>query len=214
MDQKAKVVVFDVDGTLVDTRRYIVDAYAHVLERHGFPARSEEEISSQIGKSMVECYDLLAPGHNMYEELRATHDEFQSANIGLIEAFQGVEELISDLLKKEYGLAIWTGRSHQITESLDQAGVRHTLFDPIVLPTHTTQGKPDPEGLRIVAEHLGVPAHSLVMVGDAVVDIEAGRRAGATTIAVTHGFGVRKDLESANPDYIVDSLGEIAHILR
>jgi phosphoglycolate phosphatase-like HAD superfamily hydrolase len=210
---KIEAVVFDIDGTLLDTREFISQAYEHVLEDHGMPARTREEIASQIGKKLHDCYAFLAPNGN-HEQMAIDHHNFQEANLALVRAFDYVEEVMENLKQKGIKTALWTGRKGNVIASLEQAQVEPDAFDCIVDADMYNEGKPSSEGLFIVLGKLGVEADKTVMVGDAGVDIEAGHNAGvASTIGITHGFGTREELEAAKADYILDSLETLPEVI-
>jgi len=207
-----EAVIFDVDGTLVDTSDYITHAYQHALEQHGLPYRTREEIASQIGKKLEDCYAFLAPGAQ-HELLIATHRAFQAENISLVKPFNYTEQLLEGLSSRGIHKALFTSRKN-VGPSLEVAGVNPEEFDIIIDGAMVTKGKPDPEGLYTILNYLDKRASSVMMVGDAAVDILAGKNAGvATTVGVTHGFGTREELESAIPDHIIDSLGFLLPII-
>ncbi len=210
---KIEVIVFDVDGTLLDTREFISQAYEHVLQQYGLPARSRAEIASQIGKTLQECYEFLAPGGD-FLLLKPAHDVFQDANLHLIRQFDSVPGTINELRRRGYQLALWTGRAHNLYDSLQAAALNTELFEVIIDPTHISRGKPDPQGLQHIAKLLDVPVSSMMMVGDAVVDIIAGKRAGvAKTVGITYGFGTREELERSGPDALIDDFNDLLTVV-
>lgn len=205
-----KLVVFDIDGTLLDTREYIIQGFEHTLRTHGLPPRPRAEIASHIGKRLDECYDCLAPGAP-FTRLKAVHDAFQEENLALVCQFEAATETLATLREAGHKLALWTGRAHGVRETLDVAAVDTGLFELIVDPLAVPEGKPHPAGLQHIMTAVGAAPHDVVMVGDAAVDIIAGKRAGVgLTVGLTHGFGTRDDLERAGADHIVGTLSHVA----
>lgn len=202
---RVEAVIFDVDGTLVDTSNWIMSAYEHALSHHKLPARSREEIASQVGKRLEDCYAFLAPGAE-HEALIDVHRAFQTDNIGLIKPFEHCNDILEELHGLGKKLALFISR-RRVLPSLEQAGIDVKLFDEVIDAIMVERGKPDPEGIELILGKLGLAAGSAVMVSDAAVDIIAGKAAnGASTIGITHGFGTRIELESAQADYILGSL--------
>jgi pyrophosphatase PpaX len=208
-----KAVVFDIDGTLIDTSEFIYQAYEHTIKFHDYPARTREDIATQIGKKIEDCYAFLTPGAD-YETLIKTHTEFQAANIALIQVFSNVAQIIEQLKASGLKVGLWTGRRHHIVESLINCGLEPSAFDCIVDATMTIKGKPDPEGLLITLKKLKVTPDMAIMVGDAGLDIAAGKKGKvAATIGLTHGFGTREELEQEQADFILDSLDDIQTVI-
>jgi HAD superfamily hydrolase (TIGR01509 family) len=214
MSRKLQAVVFDLDGTLVDSSEFIFAAYEHVLARHNLPARTRVEIASQIGKKIEDCYAFLAPeaGANVQPLIEA-HREFQSANLALIRPFARVNEVLDELRGSGLKTALLTSRVHALREALRAAGINPDEFDAIVDATMVKRGKPHPEGLEKVLKLLSMKPEQTIMVGDAAPDIQAGHAAGAAaTVGVTHGFGTSRELEAAGADYLLDSLAELPQL--
>jgi len=211
---KVQAVIFDIDGTLLDTREFISQAYEYVLKHHGMPTRTREEIRSQVGKKLEECYAFLAPNGN-HEQMIYDHRNFQEANLTLVTAFDHVEEVLKALRTNSIKTALWTGRKGHVIASLEYGQLDPRAFDCIVDASMVKKGKPNPEGLLMVLEKLKVEPQHAVMVGDAGHDIEAGHRAKvAATVGITHGFGTLEELEAANADHILDSLEKLPEIIE
>ncbi len=206
--QRVEAVIFDVDGTLVDTSEYISQAYEDTLARHGLPPRSRAEIASQVGKMLDACYAFLAPEGDI-ETLRMSHRTFQKENLHLVRPFEKCSEVLKEVSGNDRRLALFTSRIN-VLPSLEITGIDTELFEVVVDASMVEHGKPDPEGIYMILGELGLKACQAVVVGDAGVDIEAGKRAEvAATIGLTHGFGTRAELEEVEADYILDSLADL-----
>ncbi len=210
---KYTAVIFDVDGTLLDSREYIFQAYEYTLSKHGFAVPDRLIIAEHIGKSLADCYAALAPNAD-FEKLHKTHHDFQTDRVKLITSYKDLESMLSSLKTMGLKLAIVSSRKGNLMPSLEQAGIAH-YFDAIVQGDDVTRGKPHPEGLLKALELLKAKPTQAVMIGDSMMDIEAGKAAGvALTIGLTHGFGTREALVSTQADYIIDELANIPTILE
>lgn len=209
-----QAIVFDVDGMLLDTREFIFQAFEDTLRRFGHDVPARSVISKEIGRSLQQCYISLAPNGNV-EALCVAHDVFQNTPkmISLITAYPGVPEMLQKLRDSGLSLAVFSSRKLTLVSSLEQAGIAD-FFEVIVQGDEVKQHKPHPEGLFKALGGLEVAPKHAAMVGDAAVDILAGKAAGvALTIGITHGFGTRAELEKAKPDHIVKEPSEILPLI-
>lgn len=213
-DMEIKAVIFDVDGTLLDTREYIQQAYEHALHSnvHAVPSREVLQGAIRTGASLEGCYEIFAPTGDIVA-LRDTHRGFQNTHFELIVAYEGLIDLLSQLKDSGIKLGACSSRGPSVRPSLDHMQAL-SFFDAVVDATDVKYHKPHPEGVQKILSHLEVLPQNAVMIGDTRADIEAGLNAGVgLKIGVTHGFGTRDVLEEVGADYIVDSLGDIPPIL-
>lgn len=208
-----RLVVFDVDGTIVDTREFIFQSYEYVARQNGYDTPSRKLIASRIGNRLAENMTFLFPDVDT-EILLADHRMFQETNLELIGAHPEAATVIEQLKAQHKQVALWTSRRRNLIAVLKSAGLNPDIFDCIVDGDMVAVGKPSPEGLLLVLDSLRVSPERAIMIGDANVDIKAARQVGmAATVALTHGFGTRAELEEAGADYIIDSLMVLPEIL-
>lgn len=210
--KKPKAIVFDADGTLLDTFELIVAAYRHVSVTHNLKIPKPEEIRAHLGSPLREMFEAFYPGQNI-EQLLSTNNEFVAANTLKSEAFAGVCELLKDLKSAGFKLAVLTSGSVTILSILEHHQLKE-FFASIVYSERVQNSKPHPEGFLLACKECRVDPHEAIMVGDTVFDIETGKNSNCfATVAITHGFGQYDDLVSAQPDYIVQSTSELKQIL-
>lgn len=209
---KIRAVIFDMDGVLIDTTELIYRAIEDVLAEHNVNV-SRNDIARVTGKPVQGIYSLLAPDLDP-AELENKHLEHHAENKHLIKAYSGVAEVLVSLRQKGYKLGVFTGFSQLAYERLDQFDLRR-YFDAIVENTMYTAHKPDPEGLLLCMELLGVrDPKSVAYIGDGIADVMVGKNAGvAVNAGITCGFSDRATLIEQKPDYIIDSLHEFEDIL-
>ena len=199
-------VLFDVDGTLLDTNEYIYQAFEHTLNTYGAPT-SRETMKVHMGKLLHHMYEIFAPSHNA-ESLAQTHREFQEKNTYLATVFPHVIETLEKLRASNIKIAAVTTRSREsCIATLDHTGL-HQLLDVVVTGDDVQKHKPDPEPLNKALAALGARASEAFMVGDTSIDVFAGKNAGVKTIAVTYGFHA-ETVANSNPDHVVASIREI-----
>lgn len=212
MSGELSVALLDVDGTLLDTKEYLMQAFEHTIAEHGYPVPERPVIAQFIGRSLRECYAGLLPGLP-FEPLRDTHAAFQESALGLVTGHADVEDTLRLLKENGWQLGVFSSRYGNLVPTLKQAGIAD-MFDVIVDGKQVARHKPDPEGILLALGRLSASPAQAVMISDAVVDIQAGKAAEVRlTIGVTHGFGTREELLGAAPDFLVDGLAEIPPIL-
>lgn len=212
-----KLIIFDFDGTLADTRGYIVATMHKTMRQLGLPLRPAEECAATIGLPLKGCFQQLYPGIQDAEaELymatyRRLFDKDRDASS--VDLFPGVKETLQNLKKKGYLLSIASSRT---TRTMVQMLEEKELVSPFSLfigVTEVQNAKPHPEPVLKTLEALEVPASEALVVGDMPVDILMGSRAGAHTCGVTYGNSTRSELLEAGADYIIDSFTELESLL-
>lgn len=207
-----KIIIFDLDGTLLDTRKYIIDAFSYVLRQNGIES-TDEEISALVGGNIHEIYVALAPGCDT-ETLFKTHAAYQAKHQDDISLYDGVNALLMDARSEGYELVAITNRKAHVRASLERVGLQDA-FDFILTGMDVTQVKPNTEGIDVIKHHFDCAAKDMIVVGDTEIDIEFGKRANvALTIAITHGFRSREVLEKSHADHVVDTLEEVSNLIH
>ena len=203
-------VLIDVDGTLLDTREFILRAFEHSIARHGLAYPGRAHMAAQVGLPLEEIYAAIHP--DFEPALVESHRSFQEENQHLAVAFPGTAETLARLRERGLQLAAVTSRSRRTSvRSLEVSGLIE-LFDAIVSAEDAAALKPDPAPLRHALAVLGADSTGAVMVGDTAADILAGRALGIRTVGVTYGFGGRSVLEHA-PDAVIEDIAELAAAL-
>ncbi len=208
-------VVFDLDGTLVDSRRDIVGAVEVALSRHGVSPPPEDVIAGFVGdgaRLLVARALGVDAGDERVEPVLATYLSYYEAHpapntvpmpgaLTMLDAFG------------RWPLAVCTNKPRRIADRvLEELGLAQR-FQAVVGGGDTLRSKPHPEPLLRVAELLALPPVALAMVGDGAQDIACGRAAGAFTVAVLGGFGTRDALRKAAPGIVISSLSELTPAL-
>jgi 2-phosphoglycolate phosphatase len=208
-------VVFDLDGTLIDSSADIASATNFTLERHGLPRRSLEEIRGFIGdgaRSLLARAAALpeqAPGLDPLVQTFLAH--YSQNPIIETHLFDGVRELLARLAPLPLCLCTNKPRLPSLAV-LDGLGL-HDAFRVILCGDDLPEKKPDPALLRHIAVRLELEVSELVMVGDGPQDIACARAAGARSIGVLGNIVAPERLRAAGPDVIVP-LNEVADVIE
>lgn len=205
-----RAVLLDVDGTLLDTREFILAAFEHTAREHGFVLPAREAMTAQIGMPLGEIYagmtgQAVAP-------LIESHRSFQEENLHLAATFPGASEALAALREAGFALAAVTSRSRRTSlVTLELAGLL-PFFGAVVSAEDCVTLKPDPAPLRMALERLGVESEGFAMVGDTPHDIEAGRALGIVTVGASYGF-FGPTIAEHGPDYLIGAIGELPEVL-
>lgn len=209
-------VVFDLDGTLVDSSTDIAWAANRTLEAYGYGARSLDEVVDNIGWGARMLLKRLMP-EKTDEEITTAREaflEFYGRHLSVhTTPYPGVEETLEGFGRKGKRMAVVTNKPAELAERLLKDLGMESYFDMVVGGDTYPNRKPHPEPLERVLEHLGVLPASAVFIGDSPVDCQAGRSAGARTIGVTYGFRGAGEISEAGFDALVDSFAELGEVI-
>ncbi|OGI65664.1 hypothetical protein A3H53_02040 [Candidatus Nomurabacteria bacterium RIFCSPLOWO2_02_FULL_40_10] len=206
-------LLFDIDGTILDTREFILQATEHALTTLNYPVPKRSVISKLVGIPFLKYYFKLSGSEKDAEKLMNTHREFQRFNFHLAKLFPNTCKTLHKLKKKGYRLGAITSRS-KITskQTLKDAGV-FDLFDIILSAEDTKDLKPHPEPLLKALRYMKEAPERAVMIGDSHLDIETGKNAGTKTIRATYGFH-KDNLHNPEPDFFIDDISDLLKLLQ
>jgi phosphoglycolate phosphatase len=213
---KPKVVVFDLDGTLVDSGKDIAQATNFALKSHGLPALELREVLSHVGdgaRLLLARSARLDPEDPRLDDLLATFlDHYSAHAVDHTRPLPGVLEALDAL--PDFTLAVCTNKPRRTTEIVLHALDLEARFSTVIAGGDLARSKPDPAPLIEIARRLGVVPNELVMVGDGPQDVQCGRSAGVRTVGVLGGIADETRLLEAGPDVVVRSLTELPALLR
>lgn len=211
-----KVVIFDWDGTVVDSVEHIASSLHGAATELGFPAREMEAYRDIIGLGIIEALQKLYPGLDM-DDINAIREGyaryFFSQQTTPQNIFPGIETLLTDLGVAAEGLAVATGKSRRgMDRALESTGLGPRFA--ITRCADETRSKPDPTMLREIVAHFGIAAEDAVMIGDTVYDMEMAQRVGMPAIGVEWGVHQRDRLAAFSPAAIVSDVDGLRQALK
>jgi pyrophosphatase PpaX len=204
-------ILFDLDGTLVDTTSDIIDAVAKSVRKHGHEP-DMEAIRRGIGQPIFVMLGSFLPADIA---LAVQEDYIQYYNSVLFKQarlFSGIPEGLSKV-KEKYPMGIVTGKRYNgAVLLLKETGILD-YFDVVVGADTTERGKPYADPIFFAAEKLGLEPYETIYIGDAEHDIHAAKNAGAMSAAVLTGTANRDELKLLEPDYLFESVGDFFKIV-
>lgn len=213
---KVEAVLFDFDGTLVDSMGSILKAINRVLANHGLNHLDAETLGEMAGRPLMEVLRRIAPDADLSkaEEYEMEFREFYlNANQTENCLFPKVKEMLSILRAKSIRLGIVSTTTQTLLgRELSRLELREQ-FEVVIGRESVRNHKPSPEAIRKALGLLRLKAEQCVFVGDSPLDIKAGKAAGMRTIAVATGLSKKERLEKENPSMIIDRVDELPKVL-
>jgi len=220
MNVKYKSVIFDCDGTLIDTLEDIAAAMNRALETHGFPTLRTEEYRDKVGWGIVKTAALALPEGARTDEnakkvggFAANLMEEQPAEQSLSKAYPGIKELLTELKARKIKIAVLSNKLDSVLHR-----VMHDFFSPVVFDAVCglrpgVAPKPDPAAAWEMLAEMGKNPHETVFVGDSEIDMETARNSGCYPLGVSWGFRPRATLTEAGAARIIDKPEELWELI-
>jgi phosphoglycolate phosphatase len=215
------LVVFDLDGTLVDSRRDLADSTNAVLATYGAPALPVDQVVAMVGdgarvlvQRALEAAGLASDGPALDEALSRFHDCYRSRLLATTRPYPGITEMLMDAAPGST-LAVLTNKPLQPSQRLIEAFGWSSLFFRVTGGDGPSGRKPDPRGLQALMAEADAAPESTLLVGDSMVDVETARNAGAAACVVTYGFGQsRGDLQLRGDEWLADTGPEVGRVIQ
>jgi phosphoglycolate phosphatase len=204
-----ELYVFDLDGTIADTRADLKTALAEAVKAAGFPEPAEENVIAAVGRGALKAIEKLTGMDEEQAEkylgiFRETYEKVCCDNVTL---FPGVKEFLYGL--KEHGkkTALVTMKYRVPTiKILSRLGI--DIFDEVTAFEDTEKRKPDPESFLKLFNKYGIGPDRALMVGDSITDIRYAKAAGADVCIMLYGYGDKKEMLAAKPQYLLNGFQE------
>lgn len=218
-----ELIIFDMDGTLVDSAPSLAYAINHMLQELKKEPISQDRVREFIGKGSEILVKRALLNRVDIENISINEQEFQNAHKILLDfygknlnakttLFENVKETLKALCVN-YKIALVTNKPHQFVSDILEHFKIDSYFDYILGAADNIAKKPAPDMLLITCKHFNIEPKSTVMVGDSSNDILAAKAAGIDTIAVTYGYS-NEDIIALEPTVIVDNLAQIPKVLN
>ena len=216
---RTRLVIFDLDGTLLDTVEDLGNAVNYALEDLGYAPHPISAYYQMVGRGIYNLFRRALPPEAVNEEnVKKMADRFLpyygAHNCDCTRPYAGIPELLEHLHRQGIALAVASNKYQEGTENLIRHFFGHLPFAAILGQQEGFPIKPDPAIVDLAASRIpGIGREELAYVGDSDVDMQTGRNAGVTTIGVTWGFRSRQELENGAPWKIVDTVRQLEDAL-
>ncbi|HEY4708059.1 MAG TPA: HAD-IA family hydrolase [Thermodesulfobacteriota bacterium] len=213
----AELIIFDLDGTLIDSSKDIAWCANRTLVSMGYPERKAQEIVGNIGWGVKPLLEKLLPGEDEAKiaEARLKFLEVYGSHLVVdTHLYPGVEETIGHFMASGKKMAVVTNKPFALADRILEIMKLRGFFKAVLGGDSLPNKKPHPEPIEKVIRDLGALPQRTVVVGDSPVDCEAGKGAGAFTIGASYGFRGRGELEAAGCDVIIDDFPSLKRAVR
>lgn len=209
-------VLFDFDGTLMNTNDLILDSWRHIYRVLEDKDINEAEIIRTFGEPLIRTMEKAFPNTPVEECVdiyRSYHRESFGERISL---FPGIKEMLSDLKDLGYKMAVVTSRAALTTQQAMERYEIQEYFDVVVTCDDTDKHKPDPEPVLIALEQLKSSPEESIMIGDSMYDILCAKNAGVQSVLVGWAVAVTEEEKTGpdKPDYLVETAKDIVKLLK
>lgn len=211
--QKIDLIIFDLDGTLVDTRQDITNSVNYARKRVGLPALDVDTVIKYVGNGVKKLMERSLPENqknNVQEAVSYFRDHYRDHALVYTRLYQGVKELLVHFQNKK--LAVISNKPEEFSRNILKGLNVDKYFNLILGGDSLPVMKPNPEPILRVLNVLKVVPDKAVMVGDGITDIEAGKRAKVLTCAVSYGFRKKEILLRVKPDFTVNDILELKRL--
>ena len=214
-----KLIIFDLDGTLIDTRKDIADACNYALEQCGYPPRELDEYNMLVGRGIYNLFRSALPEWTANEALVAQMKDhfvpyYNEHLCDFTRPYEGIMETLEALSQKGISFAVASNKYQEGTEQLVRKFFGKFNFVRILGQRDGMPIKPDPQIVAEAMEALpGITEDEVVYCGDSDVDMQTGMNAGVKTIGVTWGFRTREELAAYSPWALIDRPQDIIDII-
>lgn len=207
------LIIFDWDGTLMDSIGLIVESMHVAGEAHGFMT-TDEAVKDIIGLSLMHGIEILYPQASDTQKLaiQQSYAEYYIPNSHRTPFFAPIENMLLTLKQQNKQLAVATGKKRKGLDRVLEASASHHYFT-ITRCADESGSKPDPQMLRDILDHTKQPISQAVFIGDSIYDIQMANRLGMTSIAVNYGTASSSELAAEQPTYQVDTPQELVALL-
>lgn len=214
---KYNTVIFDLDGTLLNTLDDLKDSLNYALAMHGYGEKTLEEVKSFVGNGVRKLVQRALPASTPEEEIQkclADFKEHYKSNMqNKTRPYDGIMELLSELKNNNYSLAIVSNKFDAAVKDLAK-DYFDNLIDVAIGESASVKRKPAPDSVYAAINELGSDIKKAIFVGDSETDVQTAKNAGLPCVGVTWGFRTREVLIREGADYIIDTPKELLEILK
>jgi pyrophosphatase PpaX len=209
---KINTVLFDLDGTLINTNELIIESFLHTLNAY-YPSKYQRaDVLPFLGPTLYETFGTLNP--EKMEEMVKVYRKFNhEQHDTLVTEFETVFDTVKTLHEQGFKLGIVTTKIRDTVNMGLKLTQLDRFFDVVVTLDDVENAKPHPEPILKALEQLGSSPEDAIMVGDNHHDVEAGKNAGTKTAGVSWSVKGREYISSHNPDYLLEKMSDILPIV-
>jgi len=206
-------IIFDFDGTLIDSYEAIAESLNHVRQSYGLDPVGLDEVKNLVGHGLEQLIQTSVGPDRIEEGVQ----RFRQCYAGICEQktriLPQVKDTLEELDRRGYQMAIATNKPSYFARDILRSLEMEHLFAEVLGPNDVERPKPDPEMLEIIMMRVGLSPEEVVYVGDMLLDIEVAQRAGVAVYAVPTGSATREALLAGRPDRLLHRFSDLLTVL-
>lgn len=208
-----KAIIFDLDGTVLDTVADLAGAVNAALSKNGFPEKSHGEVMSFVGNGTLKLIERALPEEHRdpqtAERVHSDFSEYYSLHFAdKTKPYEGIPELLKKLKNAGYRLAVSSNKPDRFTKELIEMFFPQ-IFDIVIGSSEVIPRKPDPTGEYSILAKFGISPFEAIHVGDSDTDVKTAHNAGVICLACAWGYRPKEVLMAADADFIVEKVSEM-----
>jgi phosphoglycolate phosphatase len=215
---KFNAVLFDLDGTLLDTLEDLADSMNNVLNRFGFPGHAVEAYKYFVGDGMENLARRALPENHRDEAtvarcVAAMREEYGTRWAEKTHPYQGIPELLDALTARGIKMAVLSNKPDDFTKVIVTRLLPHWRFELVVGARPSMPKKPDPAAAVELAERLGIPPRGFLYLGDTNTDMQTAGAAGMYPVGVLWGFRTADELTASGAKVLIEHPTDLLELL-
>lgn len=215
---KYKAVIFDLDGTLVDSIEDLAESMNAILDEYNLPKHPADSYYGMVGMGIRKLVESALPethrSDDFIDECFSKMKVLYEKNIvNKTAPYKGIVELLETLINQEVKLNVLSNKADNLTKKVVNNIFSKFDFEFILGPETSDLRKPNPENALQIAKSLGLSPEDVVFIGDTAIDIKTAINASMTAVGVSWGFRTKEELENAGADHVIDTPMELFEVL-
>jgi phosphoglycolate phosphatase len=207
-ENRIKGLIFDLDGTLLNTLTSLANCYNRTLSAMGLPTHSVEDYRYFIGDGARQCVRRCLPEHDRTEQtiaetLHRQQMDYQTNWRKDVERYPGITELLLQLSSRNFPMGVLSNKDHAFTQQCVTYFFPEIRFNKVLGFSSEIPHKPDPTGALVIARHLNLKPDEIALVGDTSIDIKTAMACGMTGIGALWGFRDEAELVDAGATCVI-----------
>lgn len=208
-----ETVLFDLDGTIIDTNELIIESFLYVLKEHASLDFTREHIIPHMGKTLEKQFSILTGWEDVGELCAAYRVYNRKRHDEMVKEFPHVMEVVQRLHEEGYKLGVVTTKIRESTERVLKLFELQSYMGMIITVDDVEHAKPHPEPVLKAMAALGADPATTCMVGDSPADIEAANAAGVVSVAVSWSLKGEQVLSQYHPDHVIHDMRDLYSIV-
>ena len=209
-----KCIVFDMDGTLTQTNQLIYDSFNYIAQKYAGEKYTIPEINAMFGPPEEEALLSIVRPEQIDNVMKDYLSFYRAQHNQLARLYPGIDKILSYIKECDKILALFTGKGTYTANITLQEFKIEKYFDYVVTGNDVVQRKPSSEGLRKIMQHFALSPDEVLMVGDAVSDVNAAREAGVKIAAVVWDSYAKEEVLQMNADFVFHDVKEFHKWLK